>query len=107
MPLKEQKEIDELKDCMVKQLSPLRIYLFGSFAEGKQNEDSDYDFYIVVDDSQKDMIDLTAEAYKSIRFRQKRSVDIIVNTEEHFDKRKNGHSVENEVMNKGILLYGK
>lgn len=108
MPVNEQKEINELKDCMVKQLSPLKIYLFGSFAEGKQNEDSDYDFYIVVDDSHshKDMVDLTAAAYKSIRFRQKRSVDIIVNTEDHFDRRKNSPSLENEVLNKGILLYG-
>ena len=36
--------------------------------------------YIVVDDSQKDMLALTAKAYKAIRFKQKRAVDIIVNT---------------------------
>lgn len=106
MPLEERNEINELKDCMVKQLSPRKIYLFGSFAEGKQNPDSDYDFYIIVDDSQRDMIELTAAAYKSIRFKQKRSVDIIVNTENNFEKRKNSPSLESEVMEKGVLLYG-
>ena len=85
----------------------MRIYLFGSFAEGKQNADSDFDFYIIVDDSQKDMLGLTAKAYKAIRHKQKRSVDIIVNTEKTFkDRKERIASVESEVVQKGVLLYG-
>jgi len=100
-------EINELKDSFVDSLFPLKIYLFGSVAEGTSNEDSDFDFYIVVDNSQKDMLDLTAKAYKSIRFKQKRAVDIIVNTEKEFDIRKDKlMSVEREVEEKGVLLYG-
>lgn len=105
MPISEQKEIDELKDCMVKQLSPERIYLFGSFAEGKQKEDSDYDFYIVVKDSEKNINELTTEAYKSVRKIKKRPVDIIVGTASRFDDRKNKPTIEYEVDKKGILLY--
>ena len=101
-------EINELKDSFVNNLLPVKIYLFGSFAEGKSNEDSDFDFYIVVDDSQNDMLALTAKAYKSIRFKQKRAVDIIVNTQKEFDIRKKRlMSVENEVEQKGVLLYGE
>ena len=37
-------EINELTNSFVKDLMPMRIYLFGSFAEGKQNADSDFDF---------------------------------------------------------------
>lgn len=100
-------EIDELKNSFVEDLMPRKIYLFGSFAEGKQNADSDFDFYIVVDNSQKDVLELTAKAYKSIRFKQKRAVDIIVNTEKTFEDRKTRKlSVENEVAQKGVLLYG-
>lgn len=99
-------EINELMNSFVNDLLPMRIYLFGSFAEGTQNADSDYDFYIVVDDSQKDMIGLTAKAYKAIRHKQKRSVDIIVNTEKTFEDRKSKiSSVEREVSQKGVLLY--
>ncbi len=99
-------EIEELKDSFVKDLLPRRIYLFGSFAEGKQNEDSDFDFYIVVDDAEKDMLDLTARAYKSIRHKQKRAVDIIVNTAARFESKKHSPvSVEGEVERKGVLLY--
>ena len=100
-------EINELKDSFVDNLLPLKIYLFGSMAEGKGNEDSDFDFYIVVDDSQKDMLALTAKVYKVIRFKQKRAVDIIVNTKKEFDIRKDkSASVEREVEEKGVLLYG-
>ncbi len=100
-------EIDELKNSFVADLTPRQIYLFGSFAEGKQNADSDFDFYIVVDNSEKDMLELTAKAYKAIRHKQKRSVDIIVNTEETFENRKLRHlSLEKEVAQKGVLLYG-
>ena len=100
-------EINELKDSFADNLLPLKIYLFGSMAEGKGNEDSDFDFYIVVDDSQKDMLALTAKAYKVIRFKQKRAVDIIVNTKKEFGIRKDkSASVEREVEEKGVLLYG-
>lgn len=40
-----------------------------------------------MDDSQRDMLELTAKAYKSIRHKQKRAVDIIVNTEKTFKDR--------------------
>lgn len=100
-------ELNELKESFINSLTPLKIYLFGSFAERKQSEDSDFDFYIVVNDSEKDMIKLTSAAYKSIRHKQKRAVDIIVNTNNTFENRiKNSISVEHEVAEKGVLLYG-
>lgn len=105
MPTYAQNEINELKDCMVQKVAPLRIYLFGSFAEGKQKDDSDYDFYIVVDDSQKDISGITTEAYKSVRKIKKRPVDIVVGTASRFEERKNKPTLEYEVDKKGILLY--
>ncbi len=98
-------EINELKDCLVKQLSPLKVYLFGSFATGENNDDSDFDFYIVVDDSQTDLIDLISRAYKSVRGIKKRPVDILVGTESKFEERKRAQTIENEVFRKGMLLY--
>lgn len=98
-------EIEELKNKFVEQLSPMRIYLFGSFAEGTNTEDSDFDFYIVVDDEKKDLMQVTVEAYKSIRTTKQRPVDIIVGTLSRFEERKEMMSVENEVYNKGVLLY--
>ena len=52
-------------------------------------------------------MDLTAEAYKSIRSVRSRAVDIVIGTESRFESRKNRSGIENEVMNKGVLLYGQ
>lgn len=101
-----EREIDKIKEKLINELSPLKIYLFGSFARGTANEDSDFDFYIVVRDDTKNLVDLTAEAYKSIRSVRSRAVDIIIGTESRFESRKNRNGIENEVVNKGVLLYG-
>ena len=103
MPLN---EINELRDSFIKQLSPKRIYLFGSFAKGTANQESDFDFYIVVNDGETDMPGLTASAYKAIRHKHSRPVDIIVGTESRFEERKNAFTLENEIVKTGVLIYG-
>ena len=100
------KEIEQIKEKLVRQLSPEKIYLFGSFAEGTADEGSDVDIYIIVKDDAENLVDLTAEAYKSIRNVRSRAVDIIIGTESRFESRKNKAGLENEVLNKGVLLYG-
>ena len=98
-------EIELIKNQFVSRLSPKKIYLFGSFAEGRETEDSDFDFYIVVADGTANLVDLTAEAYKSIRHVRTRTVDIIIGTEGKFEGRKFKMGLEHEVMSKGVLLY--
>lgn len=105
--LQEHKEIETLKHCLVSTLKPAKIYLFGSFAEGKQTQDSDFDFYIVMHDNTPErMLSLTTKAYKAITNLRTRAVDIIINKEARFDSRKNLQlTVENEVATKGVLVY--
>ena len=99
-------EIEELKRRIVAQLSPERVYLFGSFASGANTEDSDLDFYVVVGDGAQDLAALTARAYRAVRKVKKRPVDILVGTRAGFEARKELPSVEREVYRKGVLLYG-
>lgn len=99
-------EILVLKDRFVEQLAPLKVYLFGSYAYGTPNNDSDYDFYIVLDDSRTNWHEETVKAYKAIRFDRTRPVDILVGTESKFEQRKNLPTIEREVFQKGVLLYG-
>jgi predicted nucleotidyltransferase len=75
-----------LKNQFIKQLSPIRIYLLDSFADGTNTDDSDFDFYIVVDDKITDLVGAAASAYKAIRLTKQRPVDIIVGTESQFNK---------------------
>lgn len=99
-------EIEELKNQFVSQLMPISVYLFGSYATGAYTADSDLDFYIVVDDDVADLAELTTKAYRSIRRVKKHPVDIIVGRKTRFENRKIIPSVENEVYEKGVLLYG-
>ncbi|MCD8344156.1 MAG: nucleotidyltransferase domain-containing protein, partial [Oscillospiraceae bacterium] len=60
------REIEDLKAQLVSSLSPVRIYLFGSFADGTNTEQSDFDFYIVVNDTVSDIGNATPQAYRAI-----------------------------------------
>ena len=48
-------EIEVIKQKLVDQIKPIGVYLFGSFANGTAHADSDFDFYIIVDDNEKDL----------------------------------------------------
>ena len=99
--------IMELTECFVSQIDPLKVILFGSFADGSYTEDSDYDFYIVVNDG-RDISEATDKAYRAVRYVKRRPVDIVVGTNSRFERKGNSrHSlmVEGEVARNGILLY--
>ncbi len=98
-------EIEKLKECIVEQLLPMQIYLFGSYANNTFTNESDLDFYIVVKDDVADIPAETARAYKAIRRVKQRPVDIVLGTRSRFEAGKNIPSVENEVYQKGVLLY--
>lgn len=101
--------IQELTQCLVSRVKPLKVILFGSFANGSYTDESDYDFYIVVDDD-RNVCEVTDEAYNSVLFVKKRPVDIVVGTNSRFERKgKSKHSlmVEGEVQRKGILLYDR
>lgn len=101
--------IEELTQRFVEQVQPLQVFLFGSFADGSYTDESDYDFYIVIDDG-KNVGDASDQAYKSIRSVQKRPVDIVIGTNSRFNKiagSPGSLQVEGEVARKGILLYNR
>lgn len=99
--------IEEITQRFIEQLSPLKVFLFGSFADGSYNNQSDYDFYIVVHD-QANTQEARRMARRAIRSVQKRPVDIVVGTNSRFEKYGNSDDtlfVEGEVFKKGRLLY--
>lgn len=98
-------EINALRDCFVDSLHPVSIYLFGSYAYGMPAEDSDLDFYIVVDDSDRNTLDLMIKAYDACSEIKRHPVDILVGTKSRFDARRSQPTIEKEVYSKGVLLY--
>ena len=99
--------INAITDAFVQTIHPMKVILFGSFADGTYTDDSDYDFYLVVEDG-RHLGKTTDDAYRSIRFLRNRPVDIVVGHDTYFDEK--GHDprtlkIEGEVQKKGVLLY--
>ena len=100
------KEIEEIRNRLAEWLMPRKIYLFGSYADGTYGDDSDYDFYVIVDDDAGNLADLTAEAYTVIGNERQHPVDILMGKSTRFKKMKTLPTIENEVYRRGVLLYG-
>jgi predicted nucleotidyltransferase len=101
-------EINEIVKNIVSSVPVLEIYLFGSFAKGTERENSDYDFYVVIPDNSglRELEASRAIGYSLIN-KQKRGVDMLVGTQSKFNRRKNYfYSIENEIMETGVKLYG-
>jgi len=88
-------DIDKLKKEIVERLKPLnpdKIILFGSYAYGKPDENSDIDLYIVTNDdfvpqSWRDKSEIYLKFSKKLRDLQKTiPIDLIVHTRKMYEK---------------------
>jgi len=95
---------NEIIDKIAMNYKPNQILLFGSFANGNHNKDSDLDLFIIKN-TVKSPFNRTKEVYKLLRG-SKVPVDVFVYTQEEFDKYKEIPStVENEVFKRGKIVY--
>ena len=100
-------EINEIVNNILSSASVSEIYLFGSFADGAERDDSDFDFYVVIPDNGMREREVNWAIRKGLVGRQTRGIDMLVGTQSKFDRRKNYiYSIENEVINTGVKLYG-
>lgn len=98
-------EIIAIKNRIFEQLKPEKLYLFGSYARGSFDAQSDYDFYIVMPDNTQDLNAVSTKAYMSLRGLKRRPVDFIVDTKSNFEHRAKMDTLEKTVFNEGIVLY--
>jgi predicted nucleotidyltransferase len=101
-------EINEVVESILSSVPATEIYLFGSFAQGTHQKNSDYDFYVVIpDDSVIREREATWAIRSSLVGKQKKPMDMIVGTQSKFNRRKNYfYSIENEIIETGVKLYG-
>ena len=99
-------EINEIQEIILATVPVLQIYLFGSHAKGIQHSNSDYDFYVVIPDDTLRPLDATRKISMALRSARKRPIDMLVGSESKFNKFKNVYSIEKEVFNTGVKLYG-
>ena len=101
-------EIREMTRRFVEALHPAKIILFGSYAKDTYRDDSDYDFYIIMpDDTTQNMVDATVAAYTAIDdMYDRKSVDILMNTQSKFNYRLDQPTMERIANREGVVLYG-
>ena len=99
-------EIEEIQSLILASVPALQIYLFGSHAKGTQQADSDYDLYVVIPDDSIRPLDATRKISMALRSARKRPIDVLVGSESKFNKFKDVYSIEKEVLNTGVKLYG-
>jgi len=81
-----------------------KIYLFGSYAYGNPNEDSDIDFCVIIDDG-KPWLEVTKSITMKFWDEKIGSSDILVCNADLFYERINIQSIEKIVITYGILIY--
>lgn len=100
-------DIQDIVERLVAALSPIRIYLFGSYAQNTYTDHSDYDFYILCPDDAGDAIALSQRGYRALRGKRKKPVDIVIGFDSKFKERSMLPTIEKEVLKEGVLLYAK
>lgn len=98
------KDISEITKKIVAEINPEKIYLFGSYANGTQNEDSDLDIAIILNNekSKLDNIRYIRYVLKEVN----NPIDIIVyKIDEFYNKLKDKYIFETTIVNDGVLIY--
>lgn len=99
-------EIINITNEITHATSTVKIYLFGSFAYGEPDNDSDIDLCIITNDSHIRKRDLIKLVRKSISKVATMPVDILIYNEEEFFKRAKNHStIEHKIANEGVSIY--
>ena len=85
----------------------LRIYLFGSYAEGKSTENSDIDLMVVVRDGVNTLSFLQGVSLGIMNRRV--SLDVVADTISDFAElsKPDRVTLQREIKSKGVLVYGE
>ncbi len=98
--------LPEMTRRLVAEFDPCQIYLFGSYAWGQPNEDSDVDLFVIVpgsDESRRDREVRARHCLRDLRIAK----DILVKTQAEVDWASRVYaSLESEILECGVKLYG-
>ena len=108
MDQKIQQELDIIKESVLKTVPAEAIYLFGSYANGTPNKDSDLDIYVVIPDSiQKNLLEVGVDIRKNLRGTgMNLPMDLMVGKSSIFNRRRQEPTLQKVIARDGVLLHG-
>jgi uncharacterized protein len=99
--------LDEISQIIAQTVPVESIYLFGSYAYGTPNKDSDLDIYVVFKDElpmrELDAITVISRAIDSVK---KMPMDILGLKQNRFHDRKLYATLERKIVREGVKIYG-
>ena len=100
-------EILKIKDIIVNTIPLEKLYLFGSYATGNPNEDSDYDFYAVIPNGSMRPLKAIQQIYRATSDIDRKPMDVLAGTVEIFERRRQALTLEKTIAETGVVLYEK
>ena len=97
-----------IKDCILQTVGENceKIILFGSYAYGTPNKESDYDFFVVLKDGTEKPVLVLQNIYCNLaKNKSYTPVDILANYKTAFSERSELPAIERTVHQKGVILY--
>ncbi len=99
-------KIKEAVEHLVNTYQPINIYLFGSYAWGKPDTESDVDFLVVLDDDTQFNLSLQIKGKQALK-KLSISTDIILNHHCFFEERAaHPSTLQYKIKSEGKLMYG-
>jgi predicted nucleotidyltransferase len=97
----------EITHRLVDEFEPEAIYLFGSYAWGQPEPESDLDLLVIVKNSRQKPLQRAVRAQHSLRGVPV-AVDVLVKTGAEVERYRNVHaSLEAQILEEGKLIYGR
>ena len=101
------KNLDEISQVIAKTVPVESIYLFGSYAYGTPNKESDLDLYVVFkDEMPMRELDAITVISRAIRPLKNMPMDILGLKQNRFHVRKKYATLERKIEREGLKLYG-
>jgi predicted nucleotidyltransferase len=100
-------EIEAIKNIILKSVDCEKIFLFGSFSRGTQQEGSDYDFYVVLKNEDENPVFAEQNIYRNLSKRkgQHTPIDILAENSLKFNNLSVLPTMERKIIREGVLLY--
>jgi predicted nucleotidyltransferase len=100
-------QIETLKDTLKKKFPVKQIFIFGSYAYGEPDKDSDIDLCVITDLNNKRKIDIIREIRRELINLISNPLDILIYSEKEFNERAGLRStLEHKIQMSGIKVYG-
>ena len=99
------KEIQQITQTILDNVEAKSIYLFGSYAYGNPDKNSDIDIYTVLPDKYGNTTEIYAKIITELGNKNIFFIDLLLAPESVFNSRKDNYILETTIFNKGKILY--